>query len=191
MSFCSIVFEGDNILIQLLDKPERVFKKHVLKPFYTDLKQLGLFPDYLERFTQLEKKAIKHYFLFLLSRKDQLSKELLFKGQRVGFNKGLIEEAILDFKDKGYINDLVLKEKKALSKIKKGYALSQVKNDLKHRYEEAKEQEEETLKKLILKKKPLLISKEIKQRQKGYRFFLYRGYSIDQVNKHLNSVEDL
>ena len=50
---------------------------------------------------------------------------------------------------------------------------------------------EETLKKLILKKKPLLISKEIKQRQKGYRFFLYRGYSIDQVNKHLNSVEDL
>lgn len=55
--------------------------------------------------------------------------------------------------------------------------------------DEAKKLEDEALKRLVLKKKNLLQSPDLKLKQRGYRFFLSRGYGINQVNDQLAQLE--
>ena len=182
-----IRFEKGQIILEDDDLGHRTFRSFALKSFLSEISKLVLLSEKKAAFCEIEKKAIKKYFLFLLSRKDYLSSELIKKGKLCGFDEQLCHLITQDFEEKKWINNKATLEKKALKKIKKGYALHQF-PEVDQKREEARLLEKETLQKLLKKKIHLFESKEVKDRQKGYRFFLSRGYSISQINDELASV---
>jgi SOS response regulatory protein OraA/RecX len=160
----------------------------VIKPYLAEFIKLENSEDFLEAFNAIEKKALRRYFLFLLSKKDQLSKDLKTKAQMAGFNPPLVFELLEEFLAKGWINDKVLYEKKGIQRLKKGYSLRHTQG-LDHSQEDLQELERKALISLIKKKRHLLESLDRKENQKGYRFFLSRGYSIDQVKDVLSNKD--
>lgn len=168
------------------DGIKKVYKSSLIKNFYLDIQRLTLIDDYQESLNAIEKKAILKYFLFLVSKKDYFSHELMNKALAAGFDQTNILDLVEHFKSKGFINDQNLKKKKDLLKLKKGYSLKRTSlcEDV-----EAQNIELEVLKKLISKKKHLLLSKDLKEASKGYRFFISRGYDITQIKQQLQDLE--
>jgi SOS response regulatory protein OraA/RecX len=166
---------------------ERCFQTFVIKPFINELLAIPPTENLQESFNSIEKKALRKYLLFLLSKQDYPSKKLVIKAVAQGFKQEVIDELISTFQTKGWIDDKAYLNNRALKKIKQGYALTSVKGvaDL----QLAQNLEQTALINLINKKKNLLLSNNLKDKQKGYRFFLSRGYSITQVKEQLACLE--
>lgn len=179
----------DFVTVVINQEMTRSFKRSSVKQYLFEFKKLHLSQNFFEDFSNLEKRAIKSYLSNLLARKDYLKETLLQKAQSCGFNADFVNDQLEQFEQLGYINDRKFKEKKAILRLKKGYSLSQVSHHLLSNQNEAKNIEKETLQKLINKKRSLLESKDLKLKQKGYRFFLSRGYSIYQINELLTQEE--
>lgn len=171
------------------DGIKKVYKRALVKDHLQDLYQLTLVDNYHDRLNVLEKKALTRYFIFLLSRKDYLSQELLSKAKAAGFDENNAFNYIEELREKGFINDEKLNRKKSLSRVKKGYSIRSISQSHLYGDQEAIDEEFKALRKLIIKKKMLLLSQDIKQRAKGYRFFISRGYDITQINQHLKDLE--
>jgi len=166
----------------------RQFRLWVLKPYLQKISLLLDNPHFVTLFQPYESQALKNYFAYLLSQKDRLSSDLYKKAIQMGFSKPLIGTLIEELKGKKLIDDQKLKQRLALKKIKKGEAAWRYPEISGPLQEEALFLEKEALKKLIKKKRPLLLSPDIKDKQKAYRFFLSRGYGMNQVNALLKEV---
>ena len=136
-------------------------------------------------FQELEKKAVHRLFVKLLAKMDFSSQKLFQKAKAQGFDESTIMDVISQFKNKGLINDSAYEKRQRLKKIKKGFSCQVCKETS----DEALELETEALKKLIQKKKKLLLSSEIKERQRAYRFFIMRGFSMNKINELLKQED--
>lgn len=183
-----MIFENHTLTVsfQFLDDVKKTYKRSLIKEFYMQIMDLTLELEYQEKLDEIEKKALLKYFYFLLARKDYFSHELLKKGLDFGFYEHNCQFIIESLKNKSFINDEKLKRKKELCKIKKGYSIrhTSLQND-----ENAQKEEANSLKKLLQKKKNLLFSSDLKERAKGYRFFISRGYDINQIKQQLQDLE--
>lgn len=170
------------ISFTFLDGVKKTYRRSLIKDFALKITQLTFEKNYHEQLDEFEQKAISKYFLFLLSKKDYFSHELIAKAKASGFSDHNILPSIDHFVAKGFINDEKLKKRKELLKIKKGYS---VKTTSLSDDQEAQNLDTQGLKKLIQKKKHLLLSDDLKQKAKGYRFFISRGYDINQIKQQL------
>lgn len=170
-----ITTDGMWLVITTESSIRKIKKKHFGNDFFTLLKNPTLC-------TELEKKAIHRLFLKLLAKMDYSSSKLFQKAKMEGFDESLIMDIIAYFKNKGYINDEAFEKKSRLKKIKKGFACTLFQETS----PEALEMQTNALKKLMEKKKKLLLSPDIKERQRAYRFFIMRGFSMNTINTLLN-----
>jgi len=175
-----------HIIHALIEK--RSFRSFIIKPFLHEIKMHQNPESFASFLLEVEKKAARKYFLFLLSKKDYLSSELLKKAELAGLSKTISHELIQEFKNKHWIDDARLKEKLALKKLKKGYSIK-ASGGLSSCHE-TETLEKEALHKLIQKKRKLFLSDDFKDKQKGYRFLLSRGFSIEQINSAINLMEE-
>jgi len=159
----------------------KIKKTHFLIDLF-EIKKRLLQPQFLTDFADFEKKAIHRYFIQALARMDLSSKKLFLKAKVLGFDETLVLEVIENFKDKGYINDTNFEKKEKQKKLKKGFSLK----FCQYAEEDGKEIEENALKKLIQKKKKQLLSSDIKEQNKAYRFFIMRGFSMNRIKELLN-----
>lgn len=183
-----MIFDKQTLTVsfQFLDGVKKTYKRSLIKEFYMQIMALTTQLEYQENIDEIEKKALLKYFYFLLARKDYFSSELLKKGLSFGFYEHNCEFILDSLRSKGFIDDEKLKKKKELKKIKKGFSIKQtsLQND-----ENAQKEEAYSLKKLLQKKKNLLVSSDLKERAKGYRFFISRGYDINQIKQQLLDLE--
>lgn len=164
------------------DGVKKTYRRSLIKHYAKAFMELTFENNYHEKLDDLEKKAVYRYFVFLLSKKDYFSDQLIAKAKTAGFNEANILPLIETFQSQGLLNDKKLNHKKQLLKIKKGYSIKHTSlcDD-----PEAQILDMASLKKLIEKKKNLLLSDDLKQKAKGYRFFISRGYDINQIKEQL------
>lgn len=183
-----MIFDNQTLTasFQFIDGVKKTYKRSLIKEFYSQIMALTTLLEYQEKLDEIEKKALLKYFYFLLARKDYFSHELLKKGRDFGFYEHNCEIILDNLRNKRFIDDEKLKKKKELKKIKKGYSIkhTSLQND-----ENAKKEEAHSLKKLLQKKKNLILSSDLKERAKGYRFFISRGYDINQIKEQLQELE--
>jgi SOS response regulatory protein OraA/RecX len=174
------------IIYEFVDGVKKKYRRSLVKDYAIAITELTFDPQYHEKLDVIEKKALSKYIYFLLSKRDYFSFDLVTKAEACGFFVHNIEAFIEHCKLKGFIDDEKLKRKKDLFKIKKGYSCKRtsLRDD-----QDAKSLEKETLKKLIIKKKSLLLSCDLKEKAKGYRFLISRGYDINQINMLLQESE--
>ena len=168
------------------DGVTKKYKRSFIKEYIPSIMALLDEDNYQEKLDSIEKKAVSKYIYFLLSKRDYLSSDLLNKAKAAGFSEHNITPFIENCQLKGFVNDDKLKRRKDLLRIKKGYSIktTSLSND-----EEASRLDSESLKNLIKKKKSLLLSADLKDRARGYRFLISRGYDINQIKQYLQDYE--
>lgn len=177
------------ITFSFLDGTIKRYSRLCIKEHVMQIQALTTEDDYKPKLEAIEYKALVCYFYKLLGRMDYLSQKLFQKGKLAGFYEEVIFKCLDDLKLKGYLNDERLLERKALKKIKKGYSIKMTGSSLTN-CPKAKEEEAFALKKLIKKKQTLLLSSDQKLKARGYRFFISRGYDINQIKELVCQIED-
>lgn len=148
----------------------------------------------------VSKLAISYVYR-LLARRDYSEYQIRCKMQAKAFSEQEIEEALAFFQGKNWQSDLRFAENYLYSRANKGYGLARIKQELKQKgvqsdvIQIALELVEidwfALAKKTLSKKFPnYQCTKDIKQKQKIWRYMLSHGFNSEQFAEFIGVEED-
>lgn len=146
-----------------------------------------------------EKEKIKFCAQKLLARREHSRQELKNKLRLRKFSMDLIEEVLQECEEHNWQNNERFTEMYIRSKVNRGFGLVKIKCDLKERGvddsliiqidEFTEEHWQDSISRLWQKKYGSCSAKQVIPREKQMRFFLSRGFTLDQIRKFFNSMD--
>ena len=134
-------------------------------------------------------QSIKAKAFFLLAKRAYFSKQLAKKLQEKGYPNTEIEELLLYFKERGWINDHELAHSYINKLRQRGYGPQVIKWKLREKmgtaFEETIEEREEDLHLFIQKRYK---NKLVDQRQKVISSLLSRGFSYELIRRVIDQM---
>lgn len=138
-----------------------------------------------------EQKDLRHYLLYLVSRREYSAKDLKSKLLEKGYSSDLVEQEILHAQEKKWQSDerfaeafIHLRISQGKGPVRIAFELEQhgVSKILIESFLDYRDKQWSELAKQVLQKKKFVLD-SYAEKAKAMKFLQYRGFSIEQINK--------